>query len=169
MTVSPNVISAGSKGLSSAGGFFLWFWFVLAGAAGFVVLLVFLIGLGSGPANRLLWRTKGILRMKGAAQASGEVLQIGETVRWENGIQREKLTVRVTPEGAPPFEAQSQALMDPAVAPRLQPGCTVQLRYDPAQPDFAVITDPVRDAKQELMKSWSQAVAEDREKRVATK
>ena len=127
-------------------------WHVVGGTLGLFVLIWIVSAFL--PGSRLRRRSRRVARAKSTITAPAEVLRIGEVVEILNSVQRRRLFLRVQPSGTAPFEAQAQALMDPTVAPQLQPGCTVQVQYDPAQPDVVEIVDPTAESRVSKPSGW---------------
>ncbi|MGK4005074.1 hypothetical protein WMF31_20775 [Sorangium sp. So ce1036] len=69
---------------------------------------------------------------------AARVLQYQETgMRVSQGAQdayRLRLFLEVMPPGMPPYQVETVSLVSVMAAPRIQPGCIVTVRYDPANP-----------------------------------
>jgi hypothetical protein len=72
---------------------------------------------------------------------TAEVLELGEGRGATNDNPQVNLTLEVTTEGAGRFRATTTIYVRTLAIPRVQPGCTLDVRVDPTDPK-RVIIDP---------------------------
>jgi hypothetical protein len=68
---------------------------------------------------------------KTGTPAMAQVLDLRDTGMTLNQNPVVSLRIMVHPEGAPPFEAKMKALVGRLDIPRVQPGATLPVKYDP--------------------------------------
>ncbi|KYF60461.1 hypothetical protein BE04_28555, partial [Sorangium cellulosum] len=89
-----------------------------------------------GPLRAQQQEQQQLLRI--GVSCAARVLQYQETgMKVSMGAQDSyslKLLLEVMPPGMPPYQVETVALVSVLAAPRIQPGCIVTVRYDPANP-----------------------------------
>lgn len=66
--------------------------------------------------------------------ATGRVMQLMDTGMLVNNNPQVRLIVEVQMPGRPPYQADTTMIVSMLAIPRVQPGCTVNLRVDPMNP-----------------------------------
>ncbi|KYF56555.1 hypothetical protein BE08_40170, partial [Sorangium cellulosum] len=89
-----------------------------------------------GPLRAQQQEQQQLLRI--GVSCAARVLQYQETgMKVSMGAQDSyslKLLLEVMPPGMPPYQVETVALVSVLAAPRIQPGCIITVRYDPANP-----------------------------------
>jgi hypothetical protein len=103
-----------------------YFWIMMALGMAMPIFFVGRLFLGSARKNQLL---------KTGIPAQARIVNIWDTGTMVNNQPQIGVALEVYPQGGVPYQAQTTEIVSMVHMPRLQPGATVQVRYDPASPD----------------------------------
>ncbi len=107
------------------------------GLAGFMVVGIIVLAIRDGSAEaaerRRIWKT--------GTPATARVIAISEVGGGDDGLPEVDFELEVRVEGAPPAKVKGRSLVSRLAVPRIQPGCEIQVRLDPADAAKVVI-DP---------------------------
>jgi hypothetical protein len=99
---------------------------VVAVVVGLLPLLLLMKVFRGSAANRRLLSTGQVAKAK--------ILQANQTGTYINEQPQVRFLLEVTPTGGVPFQSQATMTIPQIKIPQVQPGSTVDVRYDPADP-----------------------------------
>ena len=107
---------------------------------GVLALVVVIVAAVFGP--MLYEERKASRLLKHGTRADATVLSIRETGNLHNNQPEVKIQLEVLPPDREPFQASVTTFMSPVYLPRVQPGATIAVAYDPASRKDVALVSP---------------------------